>query len=768
MTSNRLFFNAMRDDLRHKSWMIALSFLANMLALPVMCLVNWDALTRYKGQVEALGYSPEALVQEILLWYGRKAMGMSGTVAMAAAVTAGLAAFRFLFHRSSVDLYHGLPIRRNTLFKVCYLNGFLIWFVPFLACLGMSAAVTGSFLRENLGQVPAAWGMAKMVFSCIMVCLVDFLLVYNLVLTAVMLCGNALNALVSILVLGFGGVGIWGVGYMFLGMYMDTVGSKVWGGWEATYASPLVSAVVLLYRAIDELRAMLQQGEIWKMLLINLVVAISLGLCAWILYMRRPSEHAEQGIRNRAVSAWIRMICGVGAGMCGWMLFCLLSENMSVLWGCFGAALAAVLTYGGLDIVFQMDFKAFFSHKLQMGAALLLSFLLCFCFYQDWLGYDTYLPDKEEIAEIGIYHYFFGNREFSYEDILEKVRLQDMELIYPYLERATAWQAGEGRYGQEDVLPDTAVYEGVVYDAPADTGQVQSAGTYGGETQKINTRVTLKSGRSYYRMYTIPEKDKEVLLALLTSQEYIEQAYLLDEKTLENALDRITLFRGDSQLVVENADTGKVLSIVRAYNQDLRESPEKAVLGQGRLLVRVLLDTKDGAVLDVYDDMSRTVEALEQAGYEDWVRVEEASDIASIELGLFYNGKGYFADQGTSGEDRVTAARLTYGVYGEETEEELRARFQEAAKAFQETWPAEPGAEIFYEGEVENWSLLITEPEEVEEFLEWMEYEHPGRSSLFRKSCVKVTVTARDGRVFSGYLRQGQMPEKYIYRFAQP
>ena len=43
MTSNRLFFNAMRDDLRHKSWMIALSFLANMLALPVMCLVNWDA-----------------------------------------------------------------------------------------------------------------------------------------------------------------------------------------------------------------------------------------------------------------------------------------------------------------------------------------------------------------------------------------------------------------------------------------------------------------------------------------------------------------------------------------------------------------------------------------------------------------------------------------------------------------------------------------------------------------------------------------------------
>lgn len=741
MTSNRLFFNAMKDDLRHKSWMIVLSFVANMLVGPVMCLMNWEELTVYKERLEVLGYPAERQVQEILLQYGRDTMAMSGLVAVAAAAIAGLSAFRFLFHKSSVDLYHALPVRRSTLFKVRYLDGLLIWLVPFLASLGMSAAVMGSFLRENLELTLAAGELARMVFSDICVCAVDFLLVYNLVLTAVMLCGNALNALVGMLVLGFGGIGIWGVGYLFFEIYMDTFGPKARGGWEAIYASPLLSAMVLLFRAVDEMRVMLQ-GDVRKILLINFGMAVFLGLCAWLLYRRRPSEHAEQGMRGKAVSAWIRMLCGVGAGMCGWLLFYLLSGNGSLLWACFGAVLAAVLAFGGLDVVFQMDFKAFFSHKLQMGAALLLSFLLCFGFYQDWLGYDTYLPDREEIEEIGIYHYAFGNRQFLYEDMLEKVRLQDMELIYPFLERAVAWQDFSGDAGEE-------------------------GGAYGGKAQQIDTRVKLKNGRSYYRAYTIPEKDKEALLALLTSQEYMEQVYLLDKETVENASGRMTLSRGGSQLVVENGDPEAVLSIVEAYNQDLREDPERAVLGRGRMLVRVLLRTWDSVVLNVYDDMSRTVEALRQAGYGDWVKAEEASDIASIELGLFYNDKGYTADQIPSGEDLVVAARLTYGVYGEETEEALKTRFAAAAEAFRDTWLPESAGSVVYEEGISR-SLFITEAKELEELLGRMEYEYPDRrSELFQREYVTVTVTAKDGRVIRGYLRKGELPEKYIYRFGE-
>lgn len=739
MTSKRLFFNAIREDLRRRLWMIALSFVGNLLVQPVMCLMNWNALAEYRGRLETYGFSLEQQVQELLVMYGRDVMALSGLVAMAVAAVAGLSAFRFLFHKSSVDLYHSLPVRRSTLFIVRYLDGFLIWFVPFLACLGLSGAVMGSFFRESLGTAGAAWGLTKTAFSCVLVCTVDFLLVYNLVLAAVMLCGNALNALVSILVLGLGGISIWGVGHMFFEMYMDTFEPMAWEGWGAIYASPLASAAVLLFRAVDELRVMLRQGEVRNMLLINLGTAAFLGLCAWLLYRARPSEHAEQGIRNKAVSALFRGVCGVGAGMCGWLLFFLLSGNLSLIWGCFGAALGAVLAFGVLDIVFQMDFKAFFSHKLQMAAAAMLSLLLCFCFYQDWLGYDAYLPNKEVVEEISVFNINFANRQFQEEEFLDQVCLRDMEVAYPYLERVTAWQKWEGR-------------DGVSYDT---------------DTYMVWTRVKLKNGINYYRIYRVPEKDKETLLALLTTQEYMSQAYLLDESVAKEAAGKMTLSRGDSELVVGNADSETILSLIRAYNQDLLESPERAITGRGRLLVSVLLGTEDRTFLDVYDDMGRTVEALRQAGYGDWVRVEEASDIASIELGLFFNNKGYFLPQDAAGEDRVAAARLIYGIYGEETEEELRARFQEEAEYFYETWTGQPGTEILYE-EAENGSLLITRPEEVEELLEWMEYQQPSRANeLFRKEGVRVTVTARDGRVLAGYLRRGELPEKYIYRFGE-
>ena len=750
MTSKRLFFNAMREDLRHRTWMIALSFLASVLAQPVMCLMSWDELTVYREYLNANGFSAERQVQELLLLYGRNTLGLCGLVAIGAAVVAGLSAFRFLFHKSSVDLYHSLPIKRRTLFCVCYLDGLLIWFVPFLVCLGMAAAVMGSFFRDGSVTAGAAGGFTVTAFSCILMCLAVFLLVYNLVLAAVMLSGNALNALVNIVVLGFGGICAWSVGYMFFELYMDTFGSRFWGAWGATYASPLFSAMAMLFRAADEMKVMLWHGEVLRILLINLGIAAALGLCAWILYEKRPSEHAEQGMRSRVVSTAVRALCAVGGGMCGWVLFGLLSESAAVVWGCFGAALGTVLAFGVLDVIFRMDFKAFFSHKIQMGVTLALTFLLCFGFYQDWLGYDAYLPDRDEVAEIAIYQYCFTNRDLL-EEPLEKISLQDMDLIYPYLESVTAWQKKKGAYGQSGSAED------------AEAGE---DGARHVATQMIETKVTLKNGRTYYRDYSVPEQDKEVLLALLTSEEYVRQTYLVDEGAAENAMGRMTLSRGESQLAVGNAEPETLRSIIRAYNQDLTENPENAVTRQGRLLLRVTLNTWDRIEMEIYDDMSRTVEALKQAGYGKWVAVE-ASDVASVKLELLYGDEDYFAGRPVTEEERIAAARLTYGVYGEETEEELRARYGTAGD-LQDTRQAELGGASAVEEGTEGISLFITEPEEIRELLEWVEYEYPNRSSaLFSQERVRVTVTLRDGRVFPAYLGKGRLPEKYIYRFGQ-
>lgn len=727
MTSKRLFFNSMREDLRHKVWIIALSFLASILVHPVSCLLNWNELKRYRETLESIGWSLKEQVKDILLMYGREMLTLSGIVAMGGAVVAGLAVFRFLFHKSSVDMYHSLPVKRRMLFWVCYVDGFLIWFVPCLVCMCLSSFVMGRFLREY-PEMEAAVPLMGTVAVCALISAVIFLLVYNLILVAVMLSGNILNALVSMLILGFGGISVWGVGYMFFELYMNTFLPRSWGEWGAVYSSPFVSALALLIRSVDDMYQILMKAEVWEILLINLGIGSLLGLCGRYLYLRRPSEHAEQGLRSRAVSALFRTGCGIAAGMCGWVIFILMAGESSVVWGGFGAVLAGMLAFGVLDIVFRMDFKAFFSHKIQMVCTAAVSVLICLCFYQDWFGYDWYLPPKEKIAEASIFNYNFANRQFLDKDVLEDVSLQDMEMVYAYLERMTEHEKRE---------ENTA--EGV----------------------RVMTKVTLESGRSYYRTYTVRTEDKDVFLPLLTSREYLEQAYLLDESMVENANGRIALSRGGSEFAVQNVDSDVVLSIIRAYNQDLTEYPEEVVTGQGRMLANLRLNTYDSISLNIYDTMERTVEALKQAGYSDWVRVEEAGDIISIELDLGY---GRYSDiVNVTGEGKEIMARLTYGVYGEETEEELRNRLRTASGGFYDERAAMEEA-----SEKGSWSIYITDSEEIEELLGWMSYELPDRNSgMFQKNSVRVTVTGADGRIFAGYIPEGVLPERFIYRFKE-
>ena len=728
MTSKRLFFNACREDLRHKVWMIALSFLVSILAHPVSCLMSWDEFRQYKEMLESMGWPPKEQVKDILLMYGREMLTLSGIVAMGVAIVAGLAAFHFLFHKNSVDMYHSLPVKRRMLFGVCYVDGFLIWLVPCLVCMCLSSFIMGRFMREYLGA-EAAVRLVGTVAVCVFVSAVIFLLVYNLILVAVMLSGNILNALVSMLILGLGGISVWGVEYMFFELYMNTFSPRSWGEWGAVYSSPFVSAAALLVRSVDDMYRILTKAEVCKMLLIDLGIAGLLGLCAGYLYVRRPSEHAEQGMRSRAVSALFRIGCGIAAGMCGWVIFILMAGEASVVWGGFGAVLTGALVFGALDIIFRMDFKAFFSHKLQMACTVALSVLICLCFYQDWFGYDAYLPPKEEIAEASVYNHNFANRQFLDKDLLEAVSLQDRDTVYAYLERMTE---------QEKHKENTA--DGV----------------------RVMTKVTLESGRSYYRTYTVRTEDQDVLLPLLTSREYLEQAYLLEESVVQNAYGRIALSRGGSEF--EKVDPDVMLSVIRAYNQDLTEHPEEVVTGQGRMLANLRLNTYDSVSLNIYDTMERIVEALDQAGYGDWVRVEEAGDIISIELGLGYDTYAYSGIADVTGEEKEIMARLVYGVYGEETEEALQDRLWTASGGLYDERAAMEESDL----RKGNWSIYITDPEEIEELLGLMSYELPDRNSgMFRKDSVRVTDTGADGRTFAGYIPEGVLPERFISRFKE-
>ncbi len=104
MTSKHLFFKAMREDLRHRSWMLALSVLGSLLTLPVTWLLVINNVS---------GMSPDLLSSTAeradyflgiaLDFWRTTANFLGGMFIIAGALVAALAGFRFIFHKNQVD-----------------------------------------------------------------------------------------------------------------------------------------------------------------------------------------------------------------------------------------------------------------------------------------------------------------------------------------------------------------------------------------------------------------------------------------------------------------------------------------------------------------------------------------------------------------------------------------------------------------------------------------------------------------------------------------
>lgn len=759
MTSKRLFFKIMKEDLRHKVWMLVLSVLGNLLMLPVAWLLFKHNLTSSSAAAAmddaALLASTQEMLARTMQFFARYAVILGGSVAIVGAFFAGFFGFYYLFNKSMVDTWHSLPVKRSTLYAAGYVNGLLIWLVPFLVSLFLMVLSAGSF-TWRLGGKEALFPMMKEAFNVLLVVVVVYLLVYHLLLTAVMFCGNELNAFIAAGIMGFGVIGMFFAGTGICSQYFTTFSEWSYSLEWAGYASPLFSALHLIYKKAvvvrtstvaavfglnTDTRMLENHVEMGRPLAVNLAVAVVLGLCAWFFYQKRESELAEQGIRGRHISAFLRIFGGAAAGLGGgYGMILLMGESLSFGWELFGMILCAVLAFGILNMAFLMDFKGFFAHKIQMGAAVGICVVVGIVIQGDFLGYDAYLPSKDKIAGISVRYPYVGNRTYygeSPKDGLERMNLQDPEIIYPYLERMVANAADKSQDAWENC-------------------------------DVIDVKVILKNGKTYYRRYRIYSEDKELLQSILASREYVQSAFAVSEEEMKN-LTPISMGRVGNGISLRDMDEEKLLSIVRAYNQDVLENPKRTVLKEGKCLSRIYLAIQDNTVaagyitveLDVYDNMEYTLEALKQAGYESAIDAPKLSDISSVELLLWYN-----TGEDDSPAGLIAKARQRYGVFEQSKEGSKEEGGADADKA-QEADSAPKAQVTAASGTRERKQVSITARDEVEELNTLISLWSPSLTgSIFDKKWVQIAIVV-DNKEEYCVIPYGALPEKYILRFGE-
>ena len=102
MTSKHCFSKVMREDFRHKTWMLALSILGNLLAIPVAFLIYSGRRAYYTMPISSSEATPLLRDAQILanVFSGTLPIA-AGIIAIAGAVIVGLFGFRYVFHRKT-------------------------------------------------------------------------------------------------------------------------------------------------------------------------------------------------------------------------------------------------------------------------------------------------------------------------------------------------------------------------------------------------------------------------------------------------------------------------------------------------------------------------------------------------------------------------------------------------------------------------------------------------------------------------------------------
>lgn len=757
MISKRLFLRGMREDLRHRIWLVSLSLLGCFLSMPVIWLLRYSNvdiadINMRIAESTALEYE-EAMTSSIdsmADYFSQDLILSASVITIACAVLAGLEGFHYLQQKSMVDTYHSLPVSRAQLFGVKYLNGLLIWLVPHLLCTVLTLAFSGVLLA----RVGGSRGISRLIGEAgknTLVLMIAFLLVYHLLLLATMLTGNMLNTLTVAAALGGGVICAYLMALGFMTTFFHTYYARTEGLDAILYASPLISPFMLVNSRMD---ADFQiSGSLTAMALCCLATAFILGALAWISYWKRPSERAGKGLEMQWIAWPVRLFVSILGGMGGWLLMHYLVSGSGApsAWCVFGSLLIGIMTYGVLDVIFAMDFKAFFKHRWSMGASMFIMLLICAGLQEDWVGYDRFLPDQGEIREASIACRAYAcNSDLN--RMLNRVRITDSAQIHAFLER-----------GIENM-------QGLLHKPESISGAEAYQGEERFAVDKFFVRVTLQNGQSFYRVYRYFSWDADVVLPLLCSEEYAEGACRLTDELVENCVS-IRFFSGADGDGVISEVSGKELirELAEAYNQDLAEDYQAVILGQGRLLGRMIMKMERQNIaawgVDILESMSHTIAAMEKNGIQIFNQPREAEDVESITFQVDGSGYRHRGDASISLAER--SIRGYFGVFPENSENipmeitSEEAAVQGALRVDEADMPSTEEARMY--------SFTVTDPEEIARLLPLIQYSDTSRpGGVFTEGLVQnVRILDRQGVEWGVCLRRGALPEELLQRFLE-
>lgn len=646
MTSRALFSKLLKDEMKRRIWVAVASLLGALLLGPVALLLQYENYETYI-----------LLPQELILAMIDALRPSMGDMLLTTgiAVVLALTGYAYLFSKKKIDLYHSIPVKREKLFLVSYAGGIIIYLsVYFMQIVTVIIVAVGKGFFTNEAALVYLHTIAGNILH--------FLLIYHVTIIAVMLTGNLLVSMAATGVFLFYGLVASQILWWYSSTYFSTYSNYPYSegaAWRSVpFISPIASYVFFVNSCSNysDVTAGQQAGH----LILTLFITAALFAAAMFLYKKRPSETAGKAIAFKKTEPVIRIFIVILVAMCGSIMFDSIRANPRSNWFWFGLILAGVVCHCLMEIIYRFDFKAFFNHKIQLAACLLITAFIGIIYRQDLLGYDSYLPGEGQIKSASVVFTNLDNdmSSFLFEKIENGVvtgryvdRYSNQLKNVSFENTGAVYALGKLGVEQLDVLRGQNSDGYIPYD---DIEKAKLAGTgMTGETEDNVTpltyqiRYTLNSGRTVYRSYAVNvESAKAALANIYDSKEYKEASYSILPMIEQNAFKRVEVYDiwGDKQLSLNGAD---MQSFLRIYEKDLMNLSAKTLETEmpiARLNPVYQLPDYEDALYGyyIYPSYTDTIAAMKKMGIkvEDMTSAVSPDDLESIKV----TDSGYLVD----------------------------------------------------------------------------------------------------------------------------
>ncbi|MBQ4531500.1 MAG: hypothetical protein IJA36_12965 [Lachnospiraceae bacterium] len=493
MISKNSFFSLMKEDMKTRMWLVLLNNIILFLNFPIAIAIETqkivkfleeDPLFQLEDAIESLTYSIGA------------SNGMTLILVVCMAFLAAISQFGYLYQKSQVDLYHSLPINRKRSFFMRYLNGIIVYVLPYIIYLLIAMVIISA---AGLGQM----AIIKEAVLGLMIHLVGYVLCYSTAVLAVCMTGNIFSGVCGIATFSGYGVLVTFLGLSMTNEYFKSYMSEYGKVEELFYYFSPLGAYLKLSDLTDKYyygNSVLSPKNIVMWMLGCIIGAAVLSFLSYMAYKKRKSESTGKSIAFSKSKGVIKVFIMTMIVCLGTLIFGTLGYGAENLWKVIGFLVSLVLSHILIQIIYELDVKAIRKGLVSTGISAGLGILVFAGFYYGGKLYDSSQVNWEELdyAAVGMGS-VYGGYNNSYYDVEEQQYMYIDEFAFENMK-----------------IEDKELIQEFAKECISNDEQKESA-------TRVNFKYTLKNGKEVYRSYVVSyDTTRKYIPQLMENQQFKE------------------------------------------------------------------------------------------------------------------------------------------------------------------------------------------------------------------------------------------------------